>query len=155
MAGRTPNCKQPIKGSDKLCTLAAGHEGTHGLRPAKVRVALGDVSARRLNKAEMAERRPRRSTVQDRGKDQLAVDKIVDSAYKAWLEAGSPEAWDVDKGYGVAVKVPEAAAETVQWRIRKAGTLYDLKIRFGSVITEKGYSEVVFVATDKPVVAAE
>ncbi len=158
MPGRKPNCKAPLAGGTK-CNKAEGH-GSDGKDTkhvytapvVKERVGLdfSTITVQVANKAAMVAHKRTRGANAERDKDQLAVDKIVNSAYAAWTEAGKPAGWDVDKGYGILVKVPAAAVETLEWRIKRAGTFYDLKIRFGGTIVEDGYAEVCFVASDKP-----
>lgn len=126
-------------------------------RVAKVRVPLDfkTITVVKANRDQMAAHKRTRGANAVRDKDQLAVDKIVNSAYAAWESAGKPEGWDLEAGHGILVRVPESAVETITWRIRRAASFYDVKVRFGGVITEKGYAEVAFIVTDKPETAGE
>lgn len=117
-------------------------------RVPKVRPPLdfGDITVSRVtDRRTMADMRRTRG---DRDPQQLQVDAIVDAAYNEWLEAGKPTAW-VDQP-GTFLSVPQDQAETLQWRVRQAGTHYALRIRFGDIKITDGYAEVVFTATDRP-----
>jgi hypothetical protein len=92
-----------------------------------------------------------RNTKGEREPEQIAVDKLVNTAYKRWVEAGKPQAWlESDTGY--LMKMPKEQVETFMYRVRKAGTYYDVAIRFGKVLEdEDGKSLVLFIAKDRPV----
>lgn len=97
------------------------------------------------NPSTMAKARPAKK---DRTAEQKLVDGIVEKAWEAWKTSGRPNRWA--KMQGMQLRVPEAQFDTLQYRIRQAGTFLDLKIRFGAVTRKDGYAEVVFVATDRP-----
>lgn len=126
-------------------------KGTPG-KPRKERPALDFGS---LVVTEITERKTMaeyRRTRTEREPEQRAVDQLVNKAYEAWLAAGKPTSWVQTPG--MLVKVPEKQFETLQFRIRKAGVFYDLRIRFGDVkVSADGkvkYAECVFTATDRP-----
>lgn len=87
-----------------------------------------------------------RRTRGDRGDEQKYVDKIVKQAYERWVSAGKPDAW-VDSR-GLRLRVPDGQVETLQFRIRKAGTFYAMRIRFGDLVSTNGKTTVPFIATD-------
>lgn len=91
---------------------------------------------------DMSRQRPTRGT---RDSDQKQVDAIVQTAYDEWRNAGQPESWDDTPG--TFLYVPDPALDVVKARLLRAGTLYKLDITFGSVVSEDGYSQLVFTAT--------
>lgn len=120
-------------------------------RVAKTRPALdfGDIRVEAVNdRRTMAEYRRTRG---ERDAEQTQVDKIVSAAYDEWIAAGKPTAWTDQPG--TFLSVPQAQAETLRWRVVKAGQHYGLKIRFGDQKDADGYAEVVFTATERPVAA--
>lgn len=98
-----------------------------------------------------------------RDDEQLQIDGIVKAAYQEWVAAGKPSDWTEQPG--TYLSVPESQLDTLKWRVTRAGTHYDLKIKFSSpeiskveLTDEDGegtgefmmVAEVVFTATDKP-----
>jgi hypothetical protein len=102
-----------------------------------------------LSRTDMALHRRTRVVRSDK---QKAIDAIVEAAWKAWTEAGRPTSWVEQPGR--LVTVPAEQWETAVYMIRRGGTFYDLKIRFGDVDTfEKDgvqFSQAVFTATERP-----
>jgi hypothetical protein len=94
------------------------------------------------------EMRTRRPTRGEREPEQVLVDNIVKEAYDNWTKQGRPTEWDEIEG--TEATVPTVALETLQWRLRRAGGHFGMKIRFGDITSADGFSQVVFTATDKP-----
>lgn len=132
-----------------------GQPSRRGRKPGqapKVRPAL-DLGS--LEVTKITERRTMaefRRTRGERPAEQKAIDQIVDRAYQAWVEAGKPTNWVQQPG--MLLRVPASQFETLQFRVRKAGVFYDLRIRFGDIKTtgsgKSKITECVFVATDRP-----
>lgn len=69
--------------------------------------------------------------------------KVKDAKGKVVKNAdGSDKTEEVEKEV-------DSILDTVMWRIRRAGLHYSFKIRFGDITRENGFSQVVFIATDK------
>lgn len=114
-------------------------------RKVKVLVPLdfSKITVSKVPPADMTAYRPHRG---ERDAEQRNVDSIVDVAYRQWESAGKPQNWD--EAPGMFLKVPDEAVETVQTRVRRAATMYNLSVKFGSIQSADGYSTVVFVASD-------
>lgn len=127
----------------------AAKKGTKRVVKVRPPINFAKVTATRVEGIEMARMRPTRG---ERDDEQKQVDKLVEAAWNEWRSAGSPVKWEDQPG--TFLSVPQAQLETLQWRVRRAGTFMALKIRFGRIETVKGtdgvYSQVVFVATDRP-----
>jgi hypothetical protein len=95
------------------------------------------------DKTDMAHFRPGR----ERDDEQRQIDAIVEQAYQDWIDSGSPTRWTDMKG--TYARVPEDQMETLQWRVRRAGSHYELRVRFGQVRVADGYAETVFVVLDR------
>ena len=121
---------------------------------AKVRPPL-DVAAIEVRKADQDTMRAFRKQRDTRksDKEQQMIDRLVAQAYDQWVTAGKPEEWEEKNG--LYVKLPEDQLETLTWRVHRAGTFFNMSVRFGDVKTEEGYSETVFTATDKREKSAE
>lgn len=110
-----------------------------------------DLSAVKVTRGvDMDTMRRHRPTRGGRDPEQLAVDKIVTAAYEAWQDAGEPTTWLDQQDAAHYVTIPADQLETLQWRVRNAGTFMNLKVKFGDTITEDGFAEVIFVVSDKP-----
>lgn len=129
---------------------AAAAPAKRGPKPGSKREALslnldGLVVTTVTDPQEMAKARRTRG---ERSPEQKRLDAMVEAAWKAWKEAGEPTEWP--RMPGVKLRIPEAAFETLQAGIRKAGNFYDLKVRFGRPVKDGGNVEIVFVVTDRP-----
>jgi hypothetical protein len=109
------------------------------LSGAKMAVVGSDVLA--------ARQRPRTGKAVVRSKEQLAIDKMVELAYKKWVEAGKPK--EFSKSPGGHLTVPESQVLVVERAIRKSGVFLHLSIRFGSNEPDAdGNVVIVFRAAD-------
>jgi hypothetical protein len=90
-----------------------------------------------------------RRTKGPRDAEQTAVDDLIRRAHERWVAAGRPQSW-LDSP-GLHIRVPLDQFETVETRARRAGSYFDLAIRFSNRVDKDGYAEVVLVAKDKPV----
>lgn len=113
-------------------------------------LSLTGATAEVVKKDVLDARRPRRNgAARERSKDQKILDALVSKAYAAWVKAGKPEKfWESPGGH---IRVREDQLVQVQRAIHSSGRLLDLKIRFGEIIQEDGYADVVFSAADRPV----
>jgi hypothetical protein len=94
-----------------------------------------------------ARQRPRTSKTVVRSKEQRAIDKMVELAYKKWVEAGKPK--EFSKSPGGHLTVPESQVLVVERAIRKSGVFLHLSIRFGSNEPDAdGNVVIVFRAAD-------
>jgi len=134
----------------ELCYIAGKRKNVpHLERIIMVRKTLPEVD---LSKAEMsvvgADVVATRRNVKERSKTQQTIDGLVKMAHVKWVEAGKPETF-ADRPGG-NIKVPESQVAALKRAIVKAGVFYDLTVRFGTVVTEKGYADVIFTVTDRP-----
>lgn len=141
----------PVKATTPAPVKATPAPAKRGPKPGAKREALslnldGLVVRTVTDPQEMAKARRTRG---ERSPEQKRLDAMVEAAWKAWKEAGEPTEWP--RMPGVSLRIPEAAFETLQAGIRKAGNFYDLKVRFGRPIKDgSGNVEIVFVVTDRP-----
>lgn len=88
----------------------------------------------------------------ERDQDQVAIDSLVRESHKRWIEAGRPEEWGKCIAASYTLRVPKMAQDTVETRIRRAGTYFDVSIRFGvPKDLEGGFVQILFFAKDRPV----
>lgn len=139
-----PTAPAPVKAA------APAAKGKPGPKPGQKREPLAlDLSgltvATVTDRQEMAKARRTRG---ERSADQKRLDAMVETAWTAWKEAGSPTEWP--KMPGVKLRIPTPQYDTLIAGIRKAGQFYDLKVRFGRAVESGDATEVVFVVMDRP-----
>jgi hypothetical protein len=111
-------------------------------RVVKDRPALTAMGFQRVqDRREMAEYRRRRV---ERDEQQRDIDAVVNEAYEAWIDSGRPPDWNDQPG--TFWTGPQAELETLQWRVRKAGEHFTLKIRFGQLVTVTAPEDVLNAA---------
>lgn len=92
----------------------------------------------------------------ERDQDQQAVDTLVRKSHQRWIEAGKPEKWGECISASYTLRVPKAAQDTVERRIRRAGTYFEVAIRFGQPVElDNGHVQILFFAKDRSVKDAE
>jgi hypothetical protein len=123
-------------------------------RVQKVRPAL-EIKTAAVLEPKSEHLRAQRPSKGSRDPEQRMVDDLVRKAYDTYIAAGKPKTWD-DMGGGFAI-LPDEQVETLKWRIGLSARYFSdeettVKITFGAVESEDGFSTVVFTASEKEVV---
>lgn len=93
-------------------------------------------------------RQHRRTSARD--DDQVAIDDLVRKSHQRWIEAGKPEKWGECISASYTLRIPAEARDTVERRIRRAGTYFDVSIRFGQPVElQGGFVQILFFAKDR------
>ncbi len=150
ISGKQEAQKNPPAPVKAPAVAPAATSGKPGPKPGQKREPLalnldGLEVATVTDRQEMAKARRTRG---ERSPEQKRLDAMVETAWKAWKEAGEPTEWP--KMPGVRIRISTAQYETLVAGIRKAGQFYDLKVRFGRAVAGKDTTEVVFVVMDRP-----
>lgn len=91
--------------------------------------------------------RRRTRGVKVRSKAQKTLDALVQKAYDKWVADGKPE--DFAKRPGGNILIKESQLITVQRALHNAAGFLNMSVRFGDILVEDGYADVVFTATDR------
>jgi hypothetical protein len=114
----------------------------------------------------------RRPAQRERDSEQIFFDDLVRQAWEIWNNLGRPTDWKDNEGTEIVLPTQlvkktrtvtnketgekktetyevDELVDTAMWRVRRAGAHFDMKIRFGEISREDGYSSVVFTAVTR------